>query len=122
MAPLTLNVRTMPVGSANPNMFGALPAAGALAAIASIATRAQTITDAHTNRVGGMVNSYGLGLWRAGQSVRTFVGRRTRPSGRRKLYGVPARDLDRGLRTSNRFSVAYPRKRTAVLHDRMLGL
>src|SRR5262245_41927691 len=94
MAPLTLNVRTMPVGLANPNMFGALPAAGALAAIASIATGAQAMTDAQTNRVGGMVTSYGLGLWRAGQSVRAFVGRRTRPSGRRKLYGVPARDLE----------------------------
>src|SRR5262249_30996447 len=95
--------------------------AGALAAIASIATRAQTMTDAHTNRVGGMVNSYGLGLWRAGQSLRTFVGRRTRPNGRRKMYCVPAPDLDPGVPASERFSVAYPWKRTAVLHDRMLG-
>src|SRR5829696_2323714 len=56
MLPLTLDVRTMPVGSANPNMLGPLPSAGALGAIPSAATRPQTMTHARTNRGDFMAN------------------------------------------------------------------
>src|SRR4029450_13872841 len=52
MLPLTLYVRTMPVGLANPNMLGPWPSAEVLAAIPSGARRAQTVTQARMNRDG----------------------------------------------------------------------